>query len=126
MRRRVRSRTSGDGVTDGPQSVEIAVSDSGAEFLLTNLRTFLILFSLPKQWYGHGFVDLRTIIDAHNGRLWAENKQGGWGDVSLYATDRGRETLQNERRSNPLSTLWMMMSLFVLRFRVCCGRAGLL
>jgi two-component system, LuxR family, sensor kinase FixL len=64
---------------DGPKTIEIAVSDSGrglpAEVLA---RVFEPFFTTKGNGLGMGLPISRTIIEAHGGRLWAENgKEGG-------------------------------------------------
>ena len=71
-------RVSVTAALDGPKSVEIAVSDSGrgvpADKLTHNFDPF---FTSKANGMGMGLPISRTIIEAHNGRLWAENRNEG-------------------------------------------------
>ena len=62
----------------GPQTVEIAVSDSGCGIPADKLtHIFDPFFTTKPNGMGMGLPISRTIIEAHGGRLWAENKNGG-------------------------------------------------
>ena len=59
----------------GPQTVEIAVSDSGCGIPADKLaHIFDPFFTTKPNGMGMGLPISRTIIEAHGGRLWAENK----------------------------------------------------
>jgi two-component system sensor kinase FixL len=63
---------------DGPQSIEIAVSDTGSGIPADELaRVFEPFFTTKPHGMGMGLPISRTIIEAHGGRLWAENSNGG-------------------------------------------------
>jgi len=63
---------------DGPQTIEIAVSDSGHGIPADKLtRIFDPFFTTKASGLGMGLAISRTIIEAHNGRLWAENRNEG-------------------------------------------------
>jgi len=64
---------------EGPQAVEIAVSDSGRGIPADKLTDiFDPFFTTKPKGMGMGLCISRTIIEAHHGRLWAENpKEGG-------------------------------------------------
>ena len=63
---------------NGSQSVEIAVSDSGSGVPADKLtHIFDPFFTTKLNGMGMGLSISRTIIEAHNGRLWAENKKEG-------------------------------------------------
>ena len=63
---------------DGPQSVQIAVSDTGSGIPADDLaRVFEPFFTTKSHGMGMGLPISRTIIEAHGGRLWAENNSGG-------------------------------------------------
>ena len=63
---------------DGPQSIEIAVSDTGSGIPADELaRVFEPFFTTKPHGMGMGLPISRTIIEAHGGRLWAENNNGG-------------------------------------------------
>jgi two-component system, LuxR family, sensor kinase FixL len=72
--RRVRVST----VLNGSKMVEIAVSDSGPGVPAEKLaHIFEPFFTTKPNGMGMGLPISRTIIEAHNGRLWAENRNGG-------------------------------------------------
>jgi len=63
---------------DGPQSVQIAVSDTGSGIPADDLaRVFEPFFTTKSHGMGMGLPISRTIIEAHGGRLWAENNTDG-------------------------------------------------
>ena len=62
----------------GPQTVEIAVYDSGCGIPVDKLtHIFDSFFTTKPNGMGMGLPISRTIIEAHGGRLWAENKNEG-------------------------------------------------
>jgi two-component system sensor kinase FixL len=62
---------------DGPQSIEIAVSDNGSGIPADKLaHIFEPFFTTKPHGMGMGLPISRTIIEAHGGRLWAENNNG--------------------------------------------------
>jgi two-component system, LuxR family, sensor kinase FixL len=68
----VRARRGSDGF------VEVAVSDNGVGIHAENLaRLFEPFFTTKTQGMGIGLPISRTIIEAHGGRLWAENNAHG-------------------------------------------------
>jgi two-component system sensor kinase FixL len=63
---------------DGPQSIEIAVSDTGSGVPADELaHVFEPFFTTKPHGMGMGLPISRTIIEAHGGRLWAENNNSG-------------------------------------------------
>jgi two-component system, LuxR family, sensor kinase FixL len=63
---------------DGAETVEIAVSDSGRGIPADRLvQIFDPFFTTKTNGMGMGLAISRTIIEAHNGRLWAENRNEG-------------------------------------------------
>jgi PAS domain S-box-containing protein len=63
---------------DGAQGVEIAVTDAGPGIPAdTFARLFEPFFTTKPNGMGMGLAISRTIIEAHAGRLWAENPDGG-------------------------------------------------
>jgi len=63
---------------DGTNTVEIAVSDSGPGVPADKLKNiFDSFFTTKANGMGIGLSISRTIIEAHKGRLWAENKSEG-------------------------------------------------
>jgi two-component system, LuxR family, sensor kinase FixL len=68
-------RVSVTAALDGPKTVEIAVSDSGRGIPADKLaHIFDPFFTTKANGMGVGLPISRTIIEAHNGRLWAENQ----------------------------------------------------
>ena len=69
---------------DGPHMVEIAVSDSGPGVPADKLtRIFDPFFTTKPKGMGMGLPISRTIIEAHDGRLWAENRPDGGASFRL-------------------------------------------
>jgi PAS domain S-box-containing protein len=63
---------------NGGQTVEIAVSDTGHGIAADRLsHVFDPFFTTKPSGMGMGLPISRTIIEAHGGRLWAENDNGG-------------------------------------------------
>ncbi len=62
---------------DGTQTVEIDVSDSGHSIPADKLaHIFDPFFTTKPNGMGMGLPISRTIIEAHHGRIWAENNNG--------------------------------------------------
>jgi len=60
------------------ESVEAAVADRGPGIPPADLsRVFDTFFTTKPDGLGVGLAISRTIIEAHRGRLWAENDPGG-------------------------------------------------
>ena len=61
----------------GPETVEIAVSDSGPGIPADKLaHIFDPFFTTKANGLGMGLPISRTIVEAHGGRLWAQNENG--------------------------------------------------
>jgi two-component system sensor kinase FixL len=63
---------------DGAQLIEIAVGDTGhgiPDDVLASI--FDPFFTTKPNGMGIGLAISRTIVEAHSGRLWAENRNGG-------------------------------------------------
>jgi signal transduction histidine kinase len=57
---------------DGPDGVSVEVRDSGPGFAPEDLqRVFEAFYSTKSSGLGLGLSICRSIIEAHNGRLWA-------------------------------------------------------
>jgi len=73
-RRRVTVRAHAQGL----DAIEIVVADSGAGITGENLkRIFEPFYTTKASGMGMGLSVSRTIVDAHGGKLWAENAPGG-------------------------------------------------
>jgi two-component system, LuxR family, sensor kinase FixL len=71
-------RVSVTAALNGSKTVEIAVSDSGPGIPGDKLASiFDPFFTTKPNGMGMGLAISRTIIEAHNGQLWAENGKGG-------------------------------------------------
>ena len=63
---------------DSGQRVEITVGDAGLGIPAEGLaRIFDPFFTTKPNGMGMGLAISRTIVEAHSGRLWAENRNGG-------------------------------------------------
>lgn len=72
--RREDRRVSVTAQLDGPQSVQIIVSDAGHGISADRLaHLFEPFFTTKPNGMGMGLPISRTIVEAHGGRLWAEN-----------------------------------------------------
>jgi PAS domain S-box-containing protein len=77
---------------DGSQNVVVTVQDSGSGIDPENIeRIFDRLFTTKTQGMGMGLAICRSIIEAHNGRLWAEAgvPQGSLFRISLPISTGG-------------------------------------
>lgn len=64
--------------SDGSGNVELTVRDSGSGIEPKTLaRIFEPFFTTKASGMGMGLSVSRTIVEAHGGRLWAENSEGG-------------------------------------------------
>jgi two-component system sensor kinase FixL len=77
---------------DGPKTIEISVSDSGRGVPADQLsHIFDPFFTTKPKGMGMGLPISRTIIEAHKGRLWAENRPegGAWFRFTLPIAEEG-------------------------------------
>ena len=77
---------------DGQQTVEIAVSDTGNGISNDKFaHIFDPFFTTKANGMGMGLSISSTIIEAHNGRLWAENNKDGGATfrITLPIADKG-------------------------------------
>ncbi|HSH88794.1 MAG TPA: ATP-binding protein [Ramlibacter sp.] len=80
--------------SDGGKSVEIAVSDSGRGIAANDMgQLFEPFFTTKPKGMGMGLSISRTIVEAHGGRLWAENHPGG-GARFLFTVPAAREVVR--------------------------------
>jgi two-component system sensor histidine kinase KdpD len=68
------------------QEIEVEVSDSGPGFPPEDLQRIFEMFErgtrdLGQKGYGLGLSICRAIVEAHGGRIWAENRPGGGATV---------------------------------------------
>ncbi|MEJ5989144.1 ATP-binding protein [Ramlibacter sp. PS3R-8] len=80
--------------SEDPASVKIAVTDSGRGIAATDAaRLFEPFFTTKPKGMGMGLSISRTIIEAHGGKLWAENHPGG-GACFLFTVPTAEELEQ--------------------------------
>ena len=104
--------------------VEIAVGDAGPGIPADTLaQIFDPFFTTKPNGMGMGLAISRTIIEAHGGRLWAENQDGG-GAAFRFTLPIADEAAAHERDRTRPFTSSMTMRPFWPRPRGCCGRAG--
>ena len=73
-------------------TVEVAVSDTGPGIPADNLlRVFEPFFSSKPNGLGMGLAISRSIIEAHGGRLWAENNPDGGATFTLRVPEVASE-----------------------------------
>lgn len=93
-RRRIDARTAA--VADG---VEIVVGDCGAGIAPEQLpRLFESFFTTKPQGMGLGLSIVRSIVEAHGGRLAAENRSGGGALFRMVLPAHRQEHIAQERR----------------------------
>jgi PAS domain S-box-containing protein len=86
---------------NGSGSVAIAVSDTGPGILPDRLpRLFDPYFSTKNEGMGLGLSIARSLVEAHGGRIWAENNPGG-GATFRFTLPTGREQPKPESCSRP-------------------------
>ena len=69
---------------DAAQVVEISVTDTGPRIAADQLdRIFDPFFSTKAKGVGMGLSISRTIVEAHGGRLWAQNNADGGADLRM-------------------------------------------
>ena len=100
---------------------ELSISDSGPGIPEDKLKKiFEPFFTSKAEGMGMGLSIARTIVEAHNGRIWAENQPGG-GALFRIKNSLSRQSLDHARdrthginglrfknsRSNPSITRWV-------------------
>ena len=64
--------------------VQIVVADSGSGISATDIsRLFNSFFTTKENGMGLGLALCRSIVLAHRGRIWAENRSGGGATFSI-------------------------------------------
>ncbi len=82
-------------------TVKIAVTDSGPGIPIDNLpRLFEHFFTTKKEGMGMGLSIARTIVEAHHGRIWAENNSGAGATFYFTLPVDKREGCGGEGRVN--------------------------
>lgn len=76
------------GAVQKAQEIEVEVSDSGPGFPPEDLQRIFEMFErgardLGQKGYGLGLSICRAIVEAHGGRIWAENHPGGGATVRV-------------------------------------------
>jgi signal transduction histidine kinase len=81
------------GTDDAGVGVQVAVRDSGPGIPTENfIKLFTPLFTTKADGLGMGLALSRIIIDAHGGRLWAEQSSGGAGSAFRFTLRRAPKT----------------------------------
>jgi signal transduction histidine kinase len=84
---------------DGAQTVEIAVSDTGHGIAAGKLaNVFDPFFTTKPDGMGMGLPISRTIIEAHGGKLWAENNLEGGATFRFTVPVAGERGTRDEGR----------------------------
>jgi PAS domain S-box-containing protein len=85
-----RRLTIGTRPTDEGRSIECAVTDRGCGIAPADTeRIFQPFVTTKKQGLGLGLAICRSIIEAHGGRLWAENDPAGGGAIFRFTASIG-------------------------------------
>ncbi len=76
------------------QEIEVEVADCGSGIPPEDLERIFDMFyrgtrDLGQKGYGLGLSICRAIVEAHGGRIWAENHPGGGASGSLHPTGIG-------------------------------------
>ena len=75
------------------EAVEVAVRDSGPGLPAGNIdQVFEPFFSTKTDGMGMGLAICRTIVEGHDGRIWAEQRAGQRGATFRFSLPRARET----------------------------------